>query len=514
LVLSIIATWLLTCQVIGITIIRAIEPTEAIAIIGTTEQKRAYFRRNHPDPVSGYYDVIIIGAGPAGLFTALELSEKYDGSILLIEKGKNIEDRRCVVQNKGGNCRICMPCNLVSGLGGAGAYSDGKLTLSPEVGGRLGELIGNQPAQELIDYTDSLYQKFGAANHIFGISESIDDFQRRATLADMRLIPVKLRHIGTDRSREVLKAMRDSIADRVDMIFEEAVTEILVTEGRVSGIKTDQGKPVSCKYLVIAPGREGAEWLETEAARLKLSLSSNPVDVGLRVEVPSPVLEELTSKLYEAKLEFFSSFDNRVRTFCMCPGGEVITETTGGDDPVITVNGNSYAEAKSGNTNFAILVSTTFTEPFHEPIAYGKYLARLANLISGGVLLQRFGDLMEGHRSTPERIDRSIVQPTLKSATPGDLSFVLPYRHLKSIVEMLQAMDKLSPGIASRHTLLYGVEVKFYSSQLKLTPCLETEISNMFAAGDGAGVSRGLIQASACGVLIAKEILNRQNTSL
>jgi hypothetical protein len=467
-------------------------------------------RRNYTVPGTGYYDIVIVGAGPVGLFAALELSGKFGGSILLIEKGKNIEDRQCTVQQRGGFCRICLPCNLVSGLGGAGAYSDGKLTLSPAVGGRLGEIIGELSAQELIDYADGIYRKFGADNHVYGTGESIGSLQHRATLADIRLIPVKLRHIGTDRSREVLKAMRDSIAGRVEMRFEEAATEILIASGKITGIKTNRGNTIKCRYLILAPGREGAEWLESEATRLKLSISSNPVDVGIRVEVPSPVLDELTSELYEAKLEFFSSFDNRVRTFCMCPGGEVITESTGGDDPVITVNGNSYSQKKTSNTNFAILVSTTFTEPFHEPIAYGKYLARLANLIGGGVLVQRLGDLMEGHRSTPERISRSIVQPTLKAATPGDLSFVLPYRHLKSIVEMLEAMDKLAPGIASRHTLLYGVEVKFYSSQLKLTPCLETQVSNMFAAGDGAGVSRGLIQASACGILIAREILKRK----
>jgi uncharacterized FAD-dependent dehydrogenase len=234
------------------------------------------------------------------------------------------------------------------------------------------------------------------------------------------------------------------------------------------------------------------------------------VDVGVRVEVPNAVMDGLTSVLYESKLEFFSNrFDNRVRTFCMCPGGEVIMETSGGEEPVITVNGNSYAERKTDYTNFAILVSTEFTEPFHEPIAYGKYLARLANIISGGVLVQRLGDLMDGRRSTPQRIARSIVEPTLRSATPGDLSFVLPYRHMGSIIDMLQALDKLAPGVASRHTLLYGVEVKFYSSQLLLTPELETEINNLFAAGDGAGVSRGLVQASACGVIIAREIARR-----
>jgi uncharacterized FAD-dependent dehydrogenase len=232
------------------------------------------------------------------------------------------------------------------------------------------------------------------------------------------------------------------------------------------------------------------------------------------VEVPRAVLEELTDALYEPKLEFFGkTFDDRVRTFCVCPGGEVTLESTGGSDPVVTVNGHSYAHRKTGNTNFALLVSTSFTQPFREPIAYGKYLARLANLLGGGVLVQRLGDLEEGRRSTPERIERSIVKPTLENATPGDLSFVMPYRHLKDIVEMLQAMDKLCPGVASRHTLLYGVEVKFYSSRLQLTRNLETEVSGMFAIGDGAGVSRGLVQASASGVVAAREILRRIGAS-
>ena len=262
--------------------------------------------------------------------------------------------------------------------------------------------------------------------------------------------------------------------------------------------------------MILAPGREGSEWLSNEAKRLKLSLNSNPIDVGCRVEVPMVIMEKLTSVLYESKLVYYSrSFNDRVRTFCMCPGGEVIMESTGGSDPVITVNGIGYTKPKTKNTNFAILVGTSFTEPFHEPIAYGKYLARLANILSGGVLVQKFGDLMRGRRSTQARLEHSLVEPSLKVATPGDLSFALPFRYLKGIVEMLQTMDKLVPGVASPHTLLYGIEVKFYSSQLKLTPCLETEISNMFAAGDGAGVSRGLVQASVSGVVVAREILKR-----
>lgn len=456
------------------------------------------------------YDVIIVGSGPAGLFAALELCQTIDASILLLEKGKDIDARQCPVQETGKLCVSCSPCNMVSGLGGAGAFSDGKLTLSSAVGGRLSELVGEDGMQELVDYVDNLYLRFGATDRIYGVGDAVEELGRRAILADLRLVPVKLRHMGTERSRQVLKAMRDFILRKVEIRLGESATTIMVENGVAVGVETSRGEQLACRYLILAPGREGADWLAKEAGRLKLSLRSNPVDVGVRVEVPAPVLEELTSVLYESKLEYFSqSFGDRLRTFCMCPGGEVIMEATGGADPVITVNGNSYTERRTANTNFAILVSTTFTEPFREPIAYGKYVARLANLLSGGVLVQRLGDLLDGHRSTPERIKRSIVEPTLKAATPGDLSFALPFRHLKGIVEMLQAMDKLAPGVASRHTLLYGIEVKFYSSQLKLSPCLETEFSNMFAAGDGAGVSRGLVQASACGIVVAREILKR-----
>jgi uncharacterized FAD-dependent dehydrogenase len=456
------------------------------------------------------YDVIIIGGGPAGIFAALELSQTAGRNILLIEKGKDIDARRCPVRDTGSACIECTPCNLVCGLGGAGAFSDGKLVLSSEVGGHLSEYLGEERTQGLIKYVDELYIKFGASERLFGEGSAVEAISRRAGQAGLRLIPTPVRHMGTENGFAVLKAMRDYLFPRLEFKLGTMASRVLVADGQVSGVETEDGEQFLCRYLVLAPGREGADWLSREADRLGLTMRNNPIDVGVRVEVPVTVMKELTDILYEVKLEYMSkSFHDRIRTFCMCPAGEVIMESTGGIDPVVTVNGHSYAGRKSRNTNFALLVSTDFTRPFHEPIAYGRYLARLANLLGGGVLVQRLGDFLAGRRSTPERIAKGLVKPTLKSAAPGDISFALPYRHLTAIIEMLQAMDKLTPGVVSPDTLLYGIEVKFYSCRPQLSACLETEVRNMFAVGDGTGVSRGLVQASASGLMAAVEIMRR-----
>ncbi|MCK4274454.1 MAG: NAD(P)/FAD-dependent oxidoreductase [Dehalococcoidales bacterium] len=456
------------------------------------------------------FDVIIVGGGPAGIFAALELTQTEGLSILLIEKGKDISQRRCPVRDTGSACVECQPCNLVCGLGGAGAFSDGKLVLTSEVGGHLGEYLGKEHTAGLIKYVDELYLKFGASRKVFGGDGAIDEISQRASQAGLRLIPMPVRHMGTENGFAVLKDMRDYLMPCLELKLSLMATKVLVDDGIVKGVETEDGERFLCRYLVLAPGREGADWLSNEADRLKLTMRHNPIDVGVRVEVPVKVMKELTDVLYEVKLEYMSqSFNDRIRTFCMCPAGKVIMESTGGTEPVVTVNGHSYAGRKSRNTNFALLVSTDFTKPFHEPIAYGKYLAKLANLLGGGVLVQRLGDLLEGRRSTPERIKKGLVKPTLKSAVPGDLSFALPFRHLTGLIEMLLAMDKLTPGVASPDTLLYGIEVKFYSFRPQLSSCMETEIHNMFAVGDGAGVSRGLVQASASGLVAAVEIMRR-----
>lgn len=456
------------------------------------------------------YNVAIVGAGPAGIFAALEIMKlKPDWKVVLVEKGQKIEKRKCLLREGYAKCPTCKKCGLLCGWGGAGAFSDGKLTLTPDVGGHMLDYMPRTEVEDLIDYSDQLYLKFGATEEVFGTDmKTFHEIERQAALAELKLVHSPVRHLGTERSLDVLKAMQDYLDERITIRNDVSAKNLIVECEQVKGLLLDNGEEIRAEYTIIAPGREGADWLTKEFSEHKIGMVNNAVDVGVRVELPAPVFEPLTSKLYESKLIYHSpTFGDEVRTFCMNPNGEVVQENYNG---IATVNGHSYAEKTTNNTNFALLVSEKFTEPFKEPIQYGQHIASLANMLGGGILVQRFGDLLDGRRSTPDRMKASILTPTLTCATPGDLSLVIPYRQMTSIIEMLYALDKIAPGTASRYTLLYGIEVKFYSARVKLTNELETEgVKNLFAIGDGAGVTRGLIQASASGVHAARVICSR-----
>lgn len=455
------------------------------------------------------YDSVIIGSGPAGIFAALELVEKGK-KVLIADKGNLIENRICpIMAGKVSNCVNCKSCAVVSGWGGAGAASDGKLTLTTGFGGNLEEYIGNDGLSDMIEKVDRTFLNYVADPHFYEPKgDMVKDTIRRASGVGIKVLPARIRHIGTDASRQVLDDMYQDLKDRCDIMMGTLVKDIIVRDKEAKGLILSDGTEIQSGTVIAAPGRDGASWLEEIVKKFSLPIQSMPVDIGVRVEVPDSVCQDLTEHFYEVKCLYNTpTFDDRCRTFCMNPSGFVVSEYNRGHD-LVTVNGHSLKNTKSHNTNFAILITKNFTHPFQDPIGYATHIARLANMLAGGgILVQRLGDLKVGRRSTSSRIERGMIEQT-GSAEPGDLSLVLPHRHMTDIVEFLDALNTIMPGVNQNDTLLYGVEIKLYSLRVRLQNSLETPtVKNLFMAGDGAGVSRGIIQAAASGVVAASSAI-------
>ena len=464
-------------------------------------------------------DVLIIGAGPSGIFTALEmLKNGSKKKIMIVEKGLPVEKRRCP-KAKTGKCVNCKPdCNITTGFSGAGAFSDGKLSLSCEVGGNLPDLIGHEFAQQMIEYTDGIYLSFGADKKVEGVGhdEKIKAIRLRAIQAGLKLVDCPIRHLGTEMAQELYGKIEKHLTDNgVEIIFKTECVDLIVEDGRAKGaVFLPCGKPESEKFsvsadnVVIATGRKGADWLEDMCKKHNIEHLPGTVDIGVRVEVRNEVMEDVNEALYESKLIGYPEpFTNKVRTFCQNPGGFVSQENYD-NNSLAVVNGHSYKNTKSDNTNLAILCSHNFRPPFDEPIPYAKKVGELVNMLADGhILVQRYGDILAGKRTWQEDLARSNVRPTLPDAVAGDLTAAMPYRTLMNIIKFIEAVDKVVPGFASEETLLYGPEIKFYSNKVKMDEKFNTNIEGLHCLGDSSGWTRGLMMASVMGVLMGRELI-------
>ena len=472
------------------------------------------------------YDVIIVGAGPAGIFAAYEFTLKLpEAKVLLIDKGHDIYRRNCpILQKRITKCPPptnrksyagCLPaCSITNGFGGAGAYSDGKFNITSEFGGWMTDYLSKQQVIELIKYVDTINLKHGATDTITNpMSDEVRRIEKQGYAAGLKLLRAQVRHLGTEQNLEILKNIFEYLKGRIEMVFKAEVEDILTekhgNQYMTKGIVLKSGEEIHSDYVVVAPGRDGSKWLTEILKKRNFKMSSNQVDIGVRVETSNIVMEEINKYLYEGKFIFNTSVGTQVRTFCSNPSGHVVVENHSG---IMLANGHAYKDPELGsdNTNFALLVSHKFSEPFDKPTEYAHDISRLANALSnGGLIIQKYGDILKGRRSTVKRIKEGFIEPTLKEAVPGDLGLVLPYNTMKSLIEMTEALNKVTPGLASEHTLFYGVEAKFYSARPNVNEHFQTDIKNLYVGGDGGGITRGLAQASACGVWLARDIIRK-----